>query len=65
MFIKEASLVFAETKFDLRGWDYSDPSLKILPILWCWTLHGTEKRMELIGVEVVTRRTVILGTEGV
>jgi len=28
LFIKEASLVFAEAKFDLRGLEYSDPSLE-------------------------------------
>jgi hypothetical protein len=27
-FIKEASMVFAEATFDLRGWEYSDPSLE-------------------------------------
>jgi hypothetical protein len=28
LFIKGASLVFTEAKFNLRGWEYSDPSLE-------------------------------------
>jgi len=28
LFIKEASLVFSEAKFDLKGWEHSDPSLE-------------------------------------
>jgi len=40
LFIKEASLVFWEDKFDLRGWEYSDPSLEdhnsavVLGLIW-------------------------------
>jgi len=28
LFIRKDSVVFSEAKFDLRGWEYSDPSLE-------------------------------------
>ena len=44
LFVRVASVLFAEAKFDLRGWEYSNLAWKIMPVLWRWALHGTEKR---------------------
>jgi hypothetical protein len=66
LFIKEASLVFAEAKFDLRGWEYSDPSLEnhantVVLGLTCDRKADTlaVSNLELVGVEVATRRTML------
>jgi hypothetical protein len=66
LFIKEASLVFAEAKFDLRGWEYSDPSLEnrnntvVLGLTWDRKADSLAvSNLEMMGLEVVTRRTVL------
>jgi hypothetical protein len=66
LFIKEASLVFAEAKFNLRGWDYLDPSLEnptntvVLGLTWDRKVDTLAmSNLELMGVEVVMRRTVL------
>jgi len=66
LFIKEASLVFAEVKFDLRGWEYSEPSLEdnnsavVLGLTWdrkadTLAVGG----LKTVKVEVVTRRIML------
>jgi len=66
LFIKEASLVFAEAKFDLRGWKFSDPSLEnstntvVLGLTWDRKADTLAvSNLELMDVEVVTRRTML------
>ena len=66
LFIKEASLVFAEAKFDLRGWKFSDPSLEnstntvVLGLTWDRKADTLAvSNLELMGVEMVTRRTML------
>ena len=66
LFVKKVSLVFAETKFDLRGWEYSDPSLEnhantvVLGLTWDRKADTLAvSNLELVGVEVVTRRTML------
>jgi hypothetical protein len=62
----EALLVFAEAKFELRGWEYSDPSLEnhantvMLGVTWDRKADTLAvSNLELMGVEVVTRKTVL------
>jgi hypothetical protein len=66
LFVKEASRVFAEAKFYLRGWEYSEPSLEnhtntvVLGLIWdrkADTLAMSD--VELVGIEVVRRRTML------
>ena len=66
VFVKESSLVFAEAKFDLRGWEYSDPSLEnhantvVLGLTWDRKADTLAvSNLELMGMEVVTRRTML------
>ena len=66
LFVKEASLVFAEAKFDLRGWEYSDPSLEnhantvVLGLTWDRKADILAvSNLELVGVEVVTCRIML------
>jgi len=65
--------VFAEAKFDLRGWEYSDPSLENHTNTVLLGLTSDRKadtlamsNLELMGVEVVMRRTMLsLAKKGV
>ena len=66
VFVKEASLVFAEAKFDLRVWEYSDPSLEnraktvVLGLTWQRKADSLAvNNLDLVGVEVVTRRSMV------
>ena len=66
LFVKEASLVFTEAKFDLRGWEYSDPSLEnhantvVLGLTWDRKADILAvSNLELVGVELVTCRTML------
>jgi hypothetical protein len=58
--------VFAEAKFDLRGWEYSDPSLgkptttAVLGVTWDRKADNLAVRnLGLKGVEMITRRTML------
>jgi len=58
--------VFAEATFDLRGWEYSDPSLEnhtntvVLGLTWDRKADTLAvSNLELMGVEMVTRRTML------
>jgi hypothetical protein len=60
LFIKVASLVFPEAKFDLRSWVYLDPRLEnhvntvVFGLTWDRTADTLAlSNLELIGVEVV------------
>jgi hypothetical protein len=66
LFIKEASLVYSEAKFDLRGWVYSDPSLEyhndtvvlgLTPDRKADTLAVSS--LKTVKVEVVTHRIML------
>ena len=66
LFIKEASLVFSEAKFDLRGWVYSDPSLEnhnntvVLGRTWDRKMDNLAvNSFKTVKVEVVTRRIML------
>jgi hypothetical protein len=66
LFIKEVSLVLAEAKLDLRGWEYSEPSLEnhtntaVLGLTWDRKADTPAvSNLEMMGVEVVTRRTML------
>jgi hypothetical protein len=73
LFIKEASLVFAEAKFDLRGWEHSDPSLENHTNTVLLGLTSDRKadtlamsNLQLMGVVVVMHRTMLsLAKKGV
>ena len=58
--------MFAEAKLDLRGWEYSDPSLEnhansvVLGLTWDRKADTLAvSNLDLVGVEEVTRRTML------
>jgi hypothetical protein len=60
LYIKEACLVFAKAKFDLRVWEYSDSSLVNPTNTWDRKADNIAvSNLELMGVEVVTRGTML------
>jgi len=66
LFIKEASLVFLEAKFHLRGWEYSDPSLEnhnnTVVLGFTWDRKPDTLAMsslKRVKVEVVMRRIML------
>jgi hypothetical protein len=66
LFIKEVSLMFVEAKFDLRDWEYLDPSLEnhanIVVLGLTWDSRAdilAVSNLKLMGVEVVMRTTML------
>jgi hypothetical protein len=66
LFIKVASLVFVEAKFDLRGCEYSDSGLEnhrnTVALVFTWDRKAhilAVSNLELMGVEVVKPRTML------